>query len=141
VHRVITSLVGSRLARFFLVALAGVLLDVLIFTLVVEVGIRPGIGSIISTSIAVLSTYFASSRLVFRVRYSPARMLAYVAWYVVSITGFSFAIEAAWTHFGAAPLVWKIVSLPFSFLINYAVVNYLVLRPARGDHESREGLS
>lgn len=130
-------LAGSKIVRFFVVALAGVLLDVAIFTVLVGLGVRPSVASIISSSIAVCSTYFVSSRAVFRVRYSAPRMVAYIVWYAISITGFSLAIDAAWTHFGATPTLWKIVSLPFSFLLNFVVVNYVVLRPERGDDGTR----
>ncbi|MBX3099966.1 MAG: GtrA family protein [Salinibacterium sp.] len=137
---VVARLAESTLVRFFVVALAGVLLDVAIFTLLVALGARPSVASIMSSSIAVCSTYFASSRLVFRVRYSPRRMLAYVVWYAISITGFALAIDTAWVQFGGTPTLWKLVSLPISFLVNFAVVNFVVLRRAPGDPEPRASL-
>ena len=133
-------LAQSTLMRFFVVALAGVLLDVALFSVLVALGVRPSVASIISSTVAVCSTYFASSRLVFRVRYTPRRMLAYVLWYAISITGFSLAIDAAWVYLGGTPTLWKVVSLPLSFLVNFVVVNYVVLRRAPGDPHPRASL-
>jgi len=126
-------LFSSKLVRFFFVALAGVLLDVAVFTGLVALGLRPSVASIISSAIAVGATYMVSSRSVFRVKYSPLRLAAYAGWYALSITGFSLAIDAAWVHFGGTPTLWKVVSLPVSFFVNFAVVNYLILRPSTSE--------
>lgn len=131
----ISRLFGTKIVRFFFVALAGVLLDVALFSGLVALGVRPAVASIISSAVAVCATYVVSSRSVFRVKYTPLRLVAYIAWYAISITGFSLAIDAAWMHLGATPVLWKVVSLPVSFLINFAVVNYLILRPSSSEQQ------
>ena len=120
-----------KLGRFFVVALVGVLIDLAIFTLLVALGARPAVASLVSNSIAVCITYVASSRAVFRVRLTAWRLVAYVAWYALSITVFAFAIDAAFATFGGSAALWKVASLPVSFLVNFAAVNYLILRPEK----------
>ncbi|CAN5225481.1 hypothetical protein BH09ACT5_BH09ACT5_17080 [soil metagenome] len=127
----LSRLTGSKLVRFFVVAVAGVLLDVTVFSLLVGLGARPAVASLVSTSIAVCATYAASSRAVFRVRLTAGRLAAYLAWYAVSITAFAFAIDAAFAAFGGSATLWKIASLPVSFLVNFTVVNYVILRPEK----------
>ena len=95
--------VRVKLVKFFFLALAWVTLDVLLFTALVGLGARPAIASIISSAVAVSAAYVVSSRNVFRVPMTPVRLVAYVAWYAVSITGFSIAIDAAILHFGGPP--------------------------------------
>jgi hypothetical protein len=65
------------------------------------------------------------------VRLSAWRLVAYLAWYALSITPFAFAIDAAFVAFGGSATLWKIASLPVSFLVNFVVVNYLILRPEK----------
>jgi len=130
VRTMITGLAGSKIVKFFFVALAGVTLDVLLFTGLVALGARPAVASIISSAVAVSAAYVVSSRNVFKVPMTPLRLVAYVAWYAASITGFSLAIDAAAMHFGGHPTFWKLISLPISFLINFAAVNYVILRPS-----------
>lgn len=136
----ITRILASKFVRFFWVALVGVMLDVALFALLVGLGVRPSLSSIVSNSIAVGLGYFASSRIVFRVRYSPGRLITYVVWYAISITGFALAIDAAWSHFGGSATLWKVASLPVSFIVNFLVVNYVVLRPGGDADETRASL-
>lgn len=131
----IARLLGMKIVRFFFVALGGVLLDAAVFSGLVALGARPAVASIISSAIAVCATYVVSSRSVFRVKYTPLRLVAYIAWYSISITGFSLAIDAAWEHLGGMPILWKVVSLPISFLVNFAVVNYVILRPSSSEQQ------
>ena len=127
-RELLNTVVKSKLARFFVIGLAGVSLDLLLFSLLVAVGVRPSVSSIISSSIAVCLAYVVSSQRVFRVRLSLLRLAAYFGWYALSNTAFAIALDAAWMTFGGPPILWKIVTLPVSFLLNFAVVNYVILR-------------
>ncbi len=75
--------------------------------------------NIVSASAGVITTYILVSRHTFTVPLSLLRLFGFALWYAFSIICFSAIIKylILLTHW--QPIICKIISLPFSFGVNY----------------------
>lgn len=111
---------SSSLVRFASIAFAGLTIDFSIFWILTNLDLGPGLANFTSTGFAVASTYFLSSRLVFDSPIDRNSAVLYVAWYAVSNSAFSLAIETLSALTQIHAMCIKIGILPASFLINFA---------------------
>jgi len=123
-----TALLVRQVVRFAASTLVGLVVDVGLYSAGVALGLPPGLANAISSACSVAVMYVLSTRVAFGVSSTLRGFLLFVAWYAVSITVFSVAIQLLHGHAGLPALWSKIVTLPFSFIANFTAVR-LVLAP------------
>ena len=123
-------LLRRQIVRFFLGSLAGVSMDLVGFNMMVFLGATPVIANMVSAGLGIVVTYFLVTRYAFATPPSPRYFAGFIAWYAFSITSFSFAIGAAVTILHSTPFFCKLLSLPFSFLINFIFSRFFLSRSA-----------
>jgi putative flippase GtrA len=137
--RVRRALASPRLlefTRFFGASAAGLAVDLAGFQLLSASGLAVWLSNAISSTVSISLVYLLSARFSFGARPTIGTYVAFVGWYASSILVFSTLIHVATTTSGTAPLVWKAVSIPISFLLNYAFNRLLFRRPRPLDQES-----
>ena len=112
--------------RFLASTLVGLVVDFGLFALAVHLGLQPGPANAISSACAVVVMYVLSTRVTFGTRAGLTGFLLFAGWYAVSITGFSFVVQALHTQLDLAPVVSKVATLPFSFVANFLAVRLLL---------------
>lgn len=116
----------TKIFSFFYSSLAGVGMDLVIFQLAIYVTLSSLYANIISSGIAIITTYFFASRYTFKKELSLKRFYIFFIYYATSITFFSFLIDYAVNITNDAPIIFKILSLPISFALNYFFSNLLL---------------
>jgi len=108
-----------QVISFFFGSLAGVSIDLIVFQSVILFGLSVFISNFISSSLAILTTYLLVTRYTFRVAVSSLGFALFTGWYVCSITAFSILISYAVDNSTLPIIVCKLLSLPFSFIVNF----------------------
>jgi putative flippase GtrA len=117
-----------RFVAFFLGSGAGLVVDLGGFSLLVALGIAPGIANLCSSFASITVVYVLVTRYSFGVGTKPATYVLFVAWYSLAIVVFSTLIEWAVVSTGLPPIVCKLASVPFSFSLNYGFSRLLFRR-------------
>jgi putative flippase GtrA len=112
---------------FSIVGLGG---DYLLFTAFILAGLAPFPANLISAGTAVLFVFVVSVRHVFED--SPGNLFVklalYVAYQIVAVALFSWAIAAVSEATNFFPLFVKIASTPFSFYLNFLFMGFVAER-------------
>jgi len=137
VRRLLTGPAAGRFLRFFGASAAGLAIDLLGFQLLLLGSLEPWLANGISSFTSITVVYLLATRYSFGARTSPWTYIAFVAWYSASIVVFSAAIHLLAEATGAYPLLWKLASVPVSFVLNYTFSTVLFGRSRRRD--PREG--
>ena len=113
--------------RFGLVSLAGLLLDTSVFLALVAAGIGPFAANAAGGTLAVMFVFVASVRRIFldRSRLLIGKFMAYLAYQVVLIIVASLAVELLVARAQLAPLLAKVLVLPFTFSANFGFMRWL----------------
>jgi hypothetical protein len=127
----IAALPVRQLVTFFLGSLGGVVVDLVLFQLLVRAGAAPVLANLISSTVAITITYALVTRYTFPASASVASYLMFFGWYAISIVGFSVAIEALAQSTGWSPFLCKLLSLPFSFAVNFIASRLILGRVKR----------
>ena len=136
-----------QLGHFLLGSGLGLTVDLGLFYLGVRVGAPPWLANVISAGCAVVVVYLFVTKYAFAGGRSRSSFALFVGWYVTSILIFSVLIDVLHTQTGWAPFVCKLVSLPPSFMANFAASKVLLdrrprIRPAPADRPAptRDGV-
>lgn len=119
---------SKQLLFFFIASGIAVIADIAIYTSLVLADIYPGISNLISSTAAVTITYLLVTKRAFSAHASWKTYLIFIAWYALSISLFSILIQYLHSSLGLGELPAKIVSLPFSFTVNFTFSRYLFSR-------------
>jgi putative flippase GtrA len=116
---------------FFWGSAAGLMIDLSGFQLLVWLGLEPWLANGMSSAGSITAVYFLVSRYSFKGSVGLRTYVMFVTWYGLSIVIFSTLIQYASSETGWVPIVWKLLSVPVSFSLNYAFSRRLFRR--RGD--------
>jgi putative flippase GtrA len=114
-----------ELARFLLGSGLGLIVDLGIFWAAVRLDAPLWLANMISTGCAVVVVYLFVTKYTFAGGRSRSSFALFVGWYVLSIVAFSVLINHLHVQTGWAPVVCKLVSLPPSFVANFAASKLL----------------
>jgi hypothetical protein len=117
-----------RAVTFFLGSLCGVITDLVLFQLLIALGLNGFFSNIISSGVAVTLTYFLVTRFSLYVAPQFISYLVFIIWYTFSILCFSWLIHIMISHTKILPIICKIISLPFSFTVNFLFNNFIIRR-------------
>ncbi|AAT88263.1 hypothetical protein Lxx02070 [Leifsonia xyli subsp. xyli str. CTCB07] len=108
--------------RFLSTTVAGVTVDVGGYAALTAAGVAAGPANLVSASSSVFVVYLLSRGMVFPGRHTVAGLIAFFGWYGFSIALFSLLLQGGVDAFALAPLAAKLISLPFSFAVNFFAV-------------------
>ena len=116
-----------RIVKWFYTVLGGVSIDVVLFYLLSSQGVPAFWSNLISSGLAITFVYFTSVRFVFKNKdYAVSRYILFASYYAISISFFSYLISVLTNDFSFLPIIAKITTLPFSFIINYYFASKIV---------------
>ena len=116
-----------RIVKWFYTVLGGVSIDLVLFYLLSSQGVPAFWSNFISSGLAITFVYFTSVRFVFKNKdYAVSRYTLFASYYAASISFFSYLISVLTNDFSFLPLIAKITTLPFSFIINYYFASKIV---------------
>ena len=110
---------------FFGGSAVGLAIDLLGFQLLVWAGLPPWLANATSSTVSITAVYLLVSRYAFAASARVFSYLLFLGWYGLSIFTFSTLIQLASTHLGGAPIIWKLLSVPLSFALNYLFSRFL----------------
>lgn len=116
---------------FFGGSAVGLVIDLLGFQVLLWVGLEPWLANLASSAASITAVYFLVSRYSFGASARMRTYLLFVGWYGTSIVLFSLVIQLAATETGWYPMVWKLLTVPVSFALNYLFSRYVFLPRAR----------
>jgi putative flippase GtrA len=108
-----------RVMRFFFGSLAGVSVDLVVFQSAILLGLSAFISNFLSSTLAIIITYLLVTRYTFGVKASSVGFVLFAGWYVCSIYLFSILISYLVDYSDWPAIVCKLLSLPFSFAVNF----------------------
>lgn len=116
-----------EILHFGVISGMGLILDVAIYSsLVYGLALRPGVSNGVSAFCAITFVFLISGRRQFAsTRFSPIKYLIWLAFQGISITTFSALIGWLATR-GTNPLLAKALTVPISFLMNFAFMRMLM---------------
>lgn len=103
----------------------GLAIDLLAFALLLVLGLQPWLANAISSTLALTAVYFLVARYSFGARARISTYVLFFAWYGATIVLVSLFVDTASSLSGWAPLVWKLISIPISFVSNFLFSRYL----------------
>jgi putative flippase GtrA len=121
---------------FFGGSAVGLAVDLLGFQLLVLVGLPPWLANTVSSTVSITAVYLLVSRYAFAASAKVFSYLLFLGWYGLSIVAFSMLIQLASTQLGGAPIIWKLLSVPLSFALNYLFSRFLFNRHRPDPHLS-----
>jgi putative flippase GtrA len=120
-----------QFGSFLLGSGLGLTVDLGVFYLGVRVGAPPWLANMISAGLAVVVVYLFVTKYAFSGGRSRSSFALFVGWYITSILVFSIFIDVLHAQTGWAPFLCKLVSLPPSFMVNFAASKVLLDRRPR----------
>jgi len=100
---------------------AGLAIDLTGFWLLSHAAnLPPAFANVISSVVSVTVVYLLVTRYSFGVGVRPSTYVFFVGWYLLNISVFSWLIGTMSAATGVEPFVWKLASVPISFVANYA---------------------
>jgi putative flippase GtrA len=127
--RVIRSLTRRLTSRqflgFFAGSLAGLIIDLLGFWILTHAGLEPWLANAISSTLSISAVYLIVTRYSFQVGTAASTYAMFFGWYAGMIVLFSFLIQLASSNWGLDPFIWKLLSIPLSFGMNYLFSRFL----------------
>lgn len=110
----------------------GLTIDLVGFQLLLVSGLEPWLANMISSSASITTVYLLVSRYSFGTGTRLSTYTAFLAWYTMSILTFSMLIQFAVSETDWHPFLWKLISVPVSFLLNYTFSRFLFRTPGTG---------
>lgn len=125
---------------FFGGSAVGLAIDLVGFQVLVLLGLPPWQANAISSALSITAVYVVVTRYSFGVAPRLSTYFLFFAWYGLSIVAFSGLIQLAVSLTEWYPLVWKLISVPCSFTLNYIFSTFLLrsrLKSPRPDQSSQ----
>lgn len=110
---------------FFLGSLAGLVIDLGGFALLTWLGVVPWIANFCSSVTSISVVYLLVTRYAFGAGTRSWKYFAFVGWYLANILVFSTIIQLLVSATHLEPFLWKICTIPVSFLVNYFFSRWL----------------
>lgn len=104
---------------FFGASAVGLALDLFNFQLLLVLGLEPWLANAISSSVSITAVYLLATRYAFGAGTQLRTYILFFAWYALSIIAFSTLIQVAVSLSDWHPFLWKLATIPASFLLNY----------------------
>lgn len=115
--------------KFNAVGVINTLVDTAIYSLLVLTGLDTSIAQVISYSAGVANSYIFNSRWTFRDKETSfKKTVLFIAVNLVSLSVSIAIIELCTRQFGIDKFIAKLISLPFSILINFLGSRFLVFK-------------
>lgn len=115
----------STFFRFFLISLIGLLIDISIFVILLDVINFPFLVSLLSSFTAITFVFITYRFFSLGVFYSGKQFLIWLCYHIISATAYSLCI-ANLLLIGFAPYIAKLSLAPISFLLNFLVLNKII---------------
>ena len=128
---------ARRFLTFFGASAVGLGIDLGLFALLTAFGVEVWLANGVSATTSITAVYFLAARHSFAARPRISTYVAFFAWYSASIITFSFLIDFAATRTGWEPMIWKLASVPVSFLLNFAF-STILFRDRAASSQRRE---
>jgi putative flippase GtrA len=125
IRSVARRLTSRQFLGFFVGSLAGLIIDLLGFRVLLAAGLVPWLANAISSALAVTAVYLIVTRYSFQVDTAASTYALFFGWYAGMIVLFSFLIQLASSNWGLDPFIWKLLSVPFSFGMNFLFSRFL----------------
>lgn len=122
----------SQFLRFFASSAAGLVTDLGLFQLGILVGLPPWAANASSATTAITVVYFLAVRFAFGTDPRPATYALFFGWYATSVVVSSTVIQFASSMTDVTPFIWKLATIPISFVLNYLFSRFLFRDRARG---------
>jgi hypothetical protein len=119
----------DELFRFLLLAVAGLTLDLLLFSLGIWLGLSVFLANLSSSGLALLTVYHLAVKQVFKTDGSWFRLVAFFSWYAFSIVTFSFLAEWLHANTPATEIQSKLAIIGPSFFSNFFAVRTILRFP------------
>jgi putative flippase GtrA len=116
----------ARVASFFFGSLGGVSVDLCAFNAAIFAGISPLYANMISSGLAIATTYFFLTRYTFNKHFGAKQFILFFTYYSFSIAAFSLAIDYGVRVTEWSALLCKILTLPASFAVNFIFSNIIL---------------
>jgi putative flippase GtrA len=113
---------------FFGGSAVGLAIDLIGFQVLVFLGLPPWLANAVSSTVSITAVYLLVSRYAFAASVKVGSYLLFLGWYGLSIFTFSTLIQVASAQLGGAPIMWKLLSVPLSFALNYLFSRFLFSR-------------
>jgi putative flippase GtrA len=110
---------------FFGASAVGLALDLINFQFLLVVGFEPWLANAISSAVSITAVYLLATRYSFSAGTHLRTYIFFVAWYALSIIAFSTLIQVAVSMTDWHPFLWKLATIPASFLLNYSFSLFL----------------
>ena len=116
----------KQVAKFALISGAGLVLDLVIYSILLTCSLRAGYANLISAATAVTFVYFVSTRKVFAYngKFLIHLFVVYVIYQAAAVTVASWAVDTL-VRISVLPIVAKMLILPITFLANYVFMRFL----------------
>lgn len=105
---------------FFIASGSGLVVDLAGFFALTQVGFEPWLANAASSTVSVTCVYFIATRYSFKVSTSWTTYAIFIIWYAASIALFSYLIELTHVQTAIPAFVAKLLSVPISFVMNFA---------------------
>lgn len=109
----------KRFWRFLAGTVGGLITDLALFWALTKLTVQPGIANIFSATAGLLVVYFLVTKYAFGVDRRSAKFFIFVIWYATMILLWGAVIQILVTKFEVPALEAKILTVPFSFGINF----------------------
>lgn len=136
------SVLGRRRIREFMTffggSAVGLTIDLVGFQLLLLLGLEPWLANATSSTASITAVYLLVTRYSFGVGTRLSTYAAFFTWYALSIVIFSALIQLAVGVTDCHPFLWKLVSVPVSFLLNYTFSRFLFRATGSGPDDKLE---
>jgi putative flippase GtrA len=124
--RVTEKAVLEKFRRYFLTAGSAAVVDVIVFAALVAAGTVVAPAAALSFGVAACANYLLTSRFVYGAAFAWRRFAAFLSSAVIGFAiNVSVTIAALWT-LGVPPATAKFCGVGSAFVINFAMVNFIV---------------
>jgi putative flippase GtrA len=110
---------------FFAGAAVGLAIDLIGFKILVVVGLEPWLANGISSFTSISAVYLIVTRYAFGAGTKVSTYVLFVGWYCLNIVVMSTLIQLMAHATGWDPFIWKLISVPVSFVLNYLFSQFL----------------
>ena len=127
INSFINQLLNKAIIKWLITVSGGLSIDLTVFYFLSTQDVSIFLTNFISSGLAVTFVYFMSVKFVFEDKgYGYLRYVLFISYYSISISFYSYCITLLVNEFSLFPLIAKIITLPFSFIINYYCVSKIV---------------
>ena len=123
---------GIQFLRFFASSAGGLVTDVVLFQALLLLGLDPWLANAISSAAAITVVYLLATRYAFGTETRWLTYAVFFGWYAGIVVAVSLFVQAMTTATDLPAIVWKLASIPVSFVLNYLFSRFLLTRVKKG---------